>query len=331
MGGGSTNTIQSTEPYDAQMPYIQDIFQQAQALGNQDIPYYPGQTYAESNALHDQGFGNRLQVADRYGGMTGIAGQNVFDLAGLAGQVAANNQTPTVDPSNRLRQNLSGQVDLDPYNQAANAMINQMNRAVDSQVGQNDQVAALMGQSGSSRHGVAEGILRSNANSQLQDNLSSMYLGAYEGAQNRAAQGIDQATDLYSRGALADASRMNTAAQLYGQVPGFGQSQLGFAGIPLEAADFYRGEQQTAIEDAVTRYNYETQQDWNNLGRYAQFIWGAPGGANTQSTTTGGTNRAATMAGGAMAGSQIAPMLGMSGGWGALGGAVMSLLLSEMD
>ncbi|ODB82742.1 hypothetical protein A3193_18510 [Candidatus Thiodiazotropha endoloripes] len=331
MGSGGRNTIQSAEPYDEQMPYIEDIFAQSQALAQEDIPYYPGETFARSNALHDRGFSDRMNVSDQYGQMTNAAGQNVYNLATMAGLQAAHSQSPTVDPSNSLRQALSGEVNLVPYNQAAEAMINQTNRSVDSQVGQNDQAAALMGQSGSSRHGVAEGILRSNANAQLQDNLSNMYLGAYTNAQNRASQGVDQAVDLYSQGAIADASRMNTASSLFGQVPAFGQSQLGFAGVPLEAGDFYRNEQQTEIQDAVNRYNYQTQQPWNNLNRYAQLVWGAPGGTNSETMTTGTTSAIGSMAGGAMSGASAgAAMGGQTGGYlGAAIGAIAGLLLSE--
>ena len=330
MGGGRTNTIQSAQPYSEQMPYIRDIFANAQVFGHEDIPYYPDETYAESNALHDLGFGGRLNTAQQYGGMTNVAGQNIFNLAHMAANDATNSTAPTVDPSNRLRQNLSGEVDLAPYNRVAEAMTNQMNRAVDSQVGANDQTAAMMGQSGSSRHGVVEGILRRNANNQLQDAMSNMYLGAYTDAQNRASQGVDQAVDLYSQGALADSTRMNTASGLYGQVPAFGESQLGFGRVPLEAGDFYRAEQQTAIDDSVNRYNYETQQGWNNLERYARLIWGAPGGQNSQTTTTGGASAIGSMAGGAMAGAQAGAAMGSGGGpWGALIGAALGYLSSR--
>ncbi|MCG7904418.1 MAG: hypothetical protein JAY60_18575 [Candidatus Thiodiazotropha weberae] len=312
------------------MPYIRDIFRNAQVLSRDDIPYYPGETYAGSNALHDLGFSSRLGTANQYGGMTEAAGRNVFGLANRAANSAANSTTPTVDPSNRLRQNLSGAVDINPYNRAAEAMTNQMTRAVDAQVGSNDQTAAMMGQSGSSRHGVAEGILRSNANSQLQDAMSTMYLGAHEGAQDRAAQGVDQAVDLYSQGALADSTRMNTASGLYGQIPQFGESQLGFGRVPLEAGDFYRSEQENQIQDSINRYNYETQQPWNNLSRYAQLIWGAPGGQNTETTTTGGTSAIGSMAGGAMAGAQAGAAMGSGGGpYGALIGAALGYLSSR--
>ncbi|MEW8227679.1 MAG: hypothetical protein AB2748_18220 [Candidatus Thiodiazotropha endolucinida] len=335
-GGSPKTQTQISKPYDEQMPYIQDIFRQSQILSDRDVPFFPGQTYAPSNAFHNLGFGNQMGVANQYGGLTNQAGQNVFSMANQA----TNNitPTPTVDPTQRLRQNLTGQVDTGPYNQVAQAMTRQMTDAVNEQVGANDQMAAMMGQSGSSRHGVAEGILRSDANNQLQDAMANMYLNAYEGAQTRAGQGVNQAIDLYGRSALADSQRLNTAANLYGMVPKFGSSQLGFAGVPLAAGDFYRQEQQLGIDDAMDRYNYEVEQPWSNLERHANLVYGSPGGSNSTMRSSGGSNRFGGLLGGAMMGSQVGSALagtelgaamGITGPWGALAGAGLGLLMGE--
>lgn len=331
-GGGKPQTT-STRPYDEQMPYIQDIFRRGQTLSNQNTPYYPGETFARSNPLHDLGFGGQMGIAQRYGGMTGLAGQNVFNLAGMAG-MDASRRTPTVDPTQRLTQQLTGQIDLDPYNQVADAMRRQTMDAVNAQVGENDQLAAMMGQSGSSRHGVAEGILRKGAQDSLTDSLANMYLGAYEGGQNRATQGVNQAIDLYGKSALTDSQRLNTAANLYGMVPQFGSSQLGFAGVPLQAGDFYRNEQQRMIDDSMARYNYDVEQPWSNLERYADLVYGSPGGS--RSTATAPSNSAGQALGGAMTGIGLAgeltkgglPALGFGGAlpWG-IGGAILGGLL----
>lgn len=312
-GGGPQRT--TTEPYDEQMPYIQDIFRQSQILSDRNVPFYPGQTYAPSNYLHNMGFGNQMRVANRYGGLLNQAGQNVFSMANQA----TNNitPTPTVDPTQRLTQQLSGQIDLDPYNQVADAMRRQTMGAVNAQVGENDQLAAMMGQSGSSRHGVAEGILRKGAQDSLTDSLANMYLGAYEGGQNRAGQGVNQAIDLYGRSALADSQRLNTAANLYGMVPQFGQSQMQFAGAPLAAGDFYRQEQQLGIDDAMDRYNYEVEQPWSNLERHASLVYGSPGG--TTSTMSGGGNRMGSILGGGLTGLGLASQFAGAGAAGAGG------------
>ncbi|MBT3038814.1 MAG: hypothetical protein KME37_07700 [Candidatus Thiodiazotropha sp. (ex Codakia orbicularis)] len=313
-GGGGTQRT-TTEPYDEQMPYIQDIFRQSQMLSNEFTPYYPGMTYAPSNQLHDLGFGGQMGVANQYGGLLNQAGQNVF---GMANQATNNiTPTPTVDPTQRLTQNLTGQVDTSPYDAVAQAMRRQMTDYVNEQVGANDQMAAMMGRSGSGRHALVERGIRSDANQQLQDAMANMYLNAYEGAQTRAGQGVNQAIDLYGRSALADSQRLNTAANLYGMVPQFGQSQLQFAGVPLAAGDFYRQEQQLGIDDAMDRYNYEVEQPWSNLERYANLVYGSPGG--TTSTMRGGGNRMGSILGGGLTGLGLASQFAGAGGLGSLG------------
>ncbi|MET0063208.1 MAG: hypothetical protein ABW176_13030 [Candidatus Thiodiazotropha endolucinida] len=315
MSGGGGRQTTTTKPYDEQMPYLQDIFRQGQLLSDQYTPYYPGMTYAPSNPFHDMGFGNQMGVANQYGGLTNRAGQNVFGMANYAANQLT--PTPTVDPTQRLSQQLTGQVDLGPYNQVADAMRRQTMDAVNAQVGQNDQMAAMMGQSGSSRHGVAEGILRSDANQQLQDAMSRLYLNAYEGGQNRATQGVSQAIDLFGKSALTDSTRLNSAANLYGMIPQFGQSQLQFAGVPLQAGDFYRNEEQLGIDDARQRYEYGAEQPWSNLERYANLVYGSPGGTST--TMSGGGNRMGSILGGGLTGLGLASQFAGAGGLASLG------------
>lgn len=300
--GGSQSS--STKPWSEQRPFLRDIYGQAQELSGRNVPFFPGQTYAESNPLHDIGFGGQMDVAQRYGGLTGRAGRNVFGLADYT--TGGLGEIPTVDPSQRLTQQLSGEVDLGAYNPVADALRRQTMRSVDQQMVPEDQLAASMGQSGSSRHGVAEGILRRGAQDSLTDALASMYLGAHEGAQNRATQGVSQAADLFGRSSAADLSRLGTAADLYGMIPQFGQSRLAFAGVPLAAGDFYRQEEQMGIDDARQRYEYEAEQPWSNLERYANLIYGSPGGSQMTVQTPG--NMFGGAMGGAMMGSQLQNM-----------------------
>lgn len=44
-GGQTTQTIQKSDPWSGQQPYLTDIFKQAQDTSKNEMPFYPGQTY----------------------------------------------------------------------------------------------------------------------------------------------------------------------------------------------------------------------------------------------------------------------------------------------
>lgn len=78
---------------------------------------------------------------------------------------------------------------------------------------------------------------------------------------------------------------------------------------------------QRMIDANMNQWNFGQQAPWQNLGNYANAVYGLPSGYGTQSSTGPGPNRLAGALGGGMTGYQ------MGGPWGAAGGAILGGLL----
>jgi hypothetical protein len=85
-GGGSTQTtVAQTQPWSAQIPYLQDIFGRAQALYNSNTPqYYPGATMAAPAPESEQALAMQATRAAQGSPMNALAAQQV--QASLGGQ-----------------------------------------------------------------------------------------------------------------------------------------------------------------------------------------------------------------------------------------------------
>jgi hypothetical protein len=76
---------------------------------------------------------------------------------------------------------------------------------------------------------------------------------------------------------------------------------------------------QRLIQGDMDRWNFQQNAPAQNLGNYANTIYGLPGGYGTQTSTTPGGSRLGGAFGGAMAGSAMGP-------WGMLGGGILGAL-----
>jgi hypothetical protein len=166
--------------------------------------------------------------------------------------------------------------------------------------------ARLTGNVGGSRPEIARGIATRGTQESLGDALAQLYGGAY--GQGLEAQGRAMA--------LAPQTLQTSLlpSQIYGQVG----SQL-------------QGQEQLGIDEAMQRYAYEQNAPWAALERYSNLLQGGLGFSNTTGTTTGPRSQSNPMAGalgGGMMGYSAAPMLGLTGPFGALGGAVLGGLFS---
>ena len=106
-GGGSTTTVQATEPWEEQIPYLTAGFDAAKKLFNQGVPeYYPGETLAgfdpAQTAAHQatlgyamgpraaaQQAGAERQLLDTYG-----LSKNLGRMGGLAARRGLRLQGP---------------------------------------------------------------------------------------------------------------------------------------------------------------------------------------------------------------------------------------------
>ena len=315
MFGGTKNqttTNQSTStstPWAAQAPYLQNMFAQAQSIFNQNqamgTPYDQGinrfadPTQSQRNAVgYMQGAGNQI-----YG-----IGQQGFDMGGQLGQFATqqggvnqgniqqsrdywNNRDATgenIEAAGRYADN--------PYlNAQIEAAQGDVTKMAQGQVSGLNARASMSGNMNSSRAGVAEGVINSNANDTVGQISSGMRGNAW-------SQGLNQAGQDAQLRANMDQSTLGLMNNLYGMQGSMmgqaGQLQLGEANTQAnllgqgarmmqQAGDYEYGLNQITNDNAFFRDQYLRDVPWQNMGNYANIVGGNNwGGTTTQSGTS---------------------------------------------
>jgi len=258
-GGGST-TVQKADPWSGVKPYLESMYANVDQQLNNQLGYFPGQTYADFDPLQMIGMQGMLSQANNMmpsiegyqGGLQGYmnAPLNITNDPAVQNMMDANRQQVTQALTEDWLPSISGD-------------------------------AAMAGQYGGSRQGIAEGQALGRAADALANANAQTALGAYGNAAKLAATG---------------ASLMPGAMQL-----GFMPSQT-----LMDVGGMLQGMDQQAINDAIQRYYYPEQKMWDTLGQAASIYSGAqPFG--TSSTTGPGSSSAAGAIGGAMMGSQLLP------------------------
>lgn len=156
-------------------------------------------------------------------------------------------------------------------------------------------------------------------------------IGAQFGSAGRTGSGVNQQVlsrelangynNLYGQNYQAERGRQMQTMALAPQT-----SQLDYADLDRMASvgGTYDQQAQNKLDDQVNRFNFNENRPQQNLQNYIAAIQGNYGGATTTTQEGGGTNRAAGILGGGLAGSQIGAGIGDGyGGWGALGGALL--------
>lgn len=295
-GGGGGTTVQKSEPWDQQKPYLIDIFQQSQNMYNSGAlapDYYAGNTVAPQSgwtqqALQmqaDRALNGDASISTAKGAMDNITSGNA--LASNTGLNALNQMTTAVNPyMNSLYEDAAGQ---------AGAQIDS-------------------GFSGAGRYGSGA---HENAKADAMADLSAqMYSHAYD-QQMQAAQ---QAGQLYNTGIGQQVVAGNTAQQLANQA-------YTDAAALSEAGGVKDDYQQQLINADIDRYNYESQQPLTALSNYNQLIQGSYGGTTTSTGKQGSGSALGNVLGGASSGAGIGYMIGgpMGAGIGAIGGGLLGL------
>ena len=243
--GGSQTTVQRTEPWSGQVPYllgdpkkdISGLFPEANRLYSEPGPlYYPGQTVAPFSPEHEMGL--QAQAARAlYGSPLNTAGADELQRT-LAG----------------------GYLNGNPYLQSAiDAASRGVTRNYQNAVAPGiDSAFSLAGRYGSGAHLAAHDVAQQNLAGQLGDLAGNL------GYQNYAAE----------RGNMLNAVNMvpTYAAQDYNDI-----AQLNAVGQAREQMA------QSLINDQIARWNFAQQQPADKLRQYAALVQGNFG--NTTSTT----------------------------------------------
>ena len=155
-GSGSQTQTSKSEPWEAQSPYLKDIFQQAQNMTPQQ--FYTGQTYADPTDLQLQA--EQLGQQQALGGQSDIANALVPGFTSLM-----------ADPSARF---------ADPmFQKALQAGLRPIEQGMEKGLQQARRGATKAGQLGGSRQGILEAnVMRDYLNSSS-DVAAKMYGNVY--------------------------------------------------------------------------------------------------------------------------------------------------------
>lgn len=294
-GGGSTTTVQKADPWIGQQAFLSDVFAKSAQLykdGGLAPAYYSGNTVAAQSPWTQQSL--QLQ-ADR-----ALNGSPIIDVA--------TNGMQNIMSGNALAQN-QGLQTLNQLASADNPYTDELyNRANSQMLASMDSNFNRAGRYGSGAHAAAA----ADASGNLANQMYSALYDKRESAANKAGtlynQGIGQQV-------LGSSQAQNLGNQAYTD-----------AAALSEAGGVQDDYNQTLINAAIDRYNYEAQRPLTALSNYNQLIQGNYGGTSTTTgkVSQGQKNVLGNVAGGAMSGAGIGASFGP---WGALAGGVGGGLL----
>ena len=201
-----------------------------------------------------------------------------------------------LDPTNAMRQMLSG-IPNNPYlDQQAGAITNMLTRNVNENVMPGIRSSAIAGgQYGGSRQGIAEGLATSRLNQDLAPALTNLYGGAYENAQGRmfgTASGLNQqaenvATGNVDRDFQSQQFNANLGLQNNAQEMQRAQQSLNARGAGLGLLSQGMNMQDTLYDQYQSLQQQPSQYGWQNLNNYAgTMIPIAQLGGTSKSTQT---------------------------------------------
>jgi hypothetical protein len=330
-GGGSQTTVQKSEPWSGQQPYLKDIYSQAAGLYGNAAGYtpYPGQRVAGMTPMQNQGidaaYGNIVggntsaQNAEAMLTKTlqgGYGQSNPYLQAATGGKSMAGNTQSLMDKTIG-----GGFVGSNPYlddvfKTSAQAVTDQFNQQI--LPGLKTQ-GIQGGMYNSSRQGIAEGLAAGEAQKGLLNLAAQIYAPAYENERSRQMQAAQmqtaagesdlnrmlQGAGLYQTGYENERQRQMTAAGLSPTLSNWGANQL----INLGAYD--QNQLQNELNAQQNYWNEYQMAPLQRLGNYSQQVMagGSPGGTSTFSTSGGGGSSLTGLLGGAAMGAGIAGSL----------------------
>lgn len=311
-GGGSTNTIQKSDPWSGQQPSLNDIYAQANHLYYNNVPqYFPDPTYAGLQPTQ-LGFQNQAMGFGAQGGSDALQAAN----HGIAAFLAPGSTDATAGTFGQGQNVLSNELNpayLNPWNSPSfqtvvgNTLAKVIPAATSSFTNGNRTGSGLATRAAMMAGTDAVGNL---AQTQYQKN---------QDIQNTAQQ---QAANQF----LTQQGNQIKAA---GLAPMIDTSQLQDLNAGLQASSMTQTDMQNAINSQLQRWNYGQMLPWNTLQNYESAIMGTgnPGGTST-STQPYYSNDAANLLAGAGALGTAASGLAATGAFGNAGwlAGLMALL-----
>ncbi len=277
---GNTTTVQKSDPWEGQQPYLKTGFAEAQKLFDAGGPqYYPDQTYAGPTDAMNQALQKQINLAS--------GGNPLTQASTDAAMARFSPDYLTSNPGNAYYQSMGNGPELQAAIQSA---VSQATPGLLDTFTQGNRL-----NSPGAAYAVSQGIT----------NAAAPVLMAGKQA---AAQGI---SNNYNTAGQQQNQAMLLAPELQ-SMPYNDISQLYSAGQQQQ------GNQQATINDAMAKYNYEQTQPFNLLDWYNASVGGSFGGTSTLTSPYfqqqgGGLGGLGTL-GGALAGGLTLGPLGAIGG-----------------
>lgn len=292
--GSSTTTVQKSDPWAGQQPYLKQVFSDAQKLydsGQMAPGYYAGQTVAAQSPWTQQS----LQMqADR-----ALNGSPYMDMAGEAvqGVMGGMEGNTGLDTLASMAQEDSPYAD-ELYRRAQS----QSQAALDS-------AFSRAGRYGSGAHEAASA-----------DAANELAVQMYSSLYDKRADAAAQSAQLYQSGLGQQLGAANMAYQL-------GNQAYADAAALSEAGGIMDDYAQQLINADIERWNYAQQAPIMALSNYNQLIQGNYGGTTTSTGQQGGGGVGNRVLSGAAAGAAIGNIVpGIGTALGAGIGGLLGLL-----
>lgn len=284
MGGGSTNTVQKSDPWSGAQPYLLDLMSQAQGLYNKGSSYAPFSTVAPFSPTTQLG----LQLTqDRALNGSPVIGAADTQVQNLLNPSLQNNPIYGYDNAIASGQTLMSNPYIDSnFHDAAGQIANEVN----SQFGSAGRTGSTLNQDTLERN--------------LNNLASTMYGQNYQnetGLQQQAANAIQGAYGQGNQQSLLAATQAPTLAN---------QDYTDLQNL-LQAGGAQDQQSQAQLNDLTNRYNYSQQQPWNLLQQYAGIVngMGGLGGTQTSSQTQPNNNTMSLIGSGLSTAAMLLPFL----------------------
>lgn len=281
-------------------PYASPVGVQQVSGGSAENPYatmenpFGGVPNPFLDATYDQAFGKAMQSVES---QFARGGRNIGASQPVAGDIASQLASQIYAPAYENERNRQQSFAQQQLGIGANSFDAAQNRNL--QAGMANQGASL--QAGLAGQQIGAQGFENAQSRQLQAGLAGQQIGAqgYENAQNRALTDIASQRQM-QQGLLGYASPL--AAQDY-----LDMSQL------LNAGQMYDQQNQANLNDQIARWDYSQNAPGMALDSLIQRLSGMPGSTQTTQLPNQHKNVGAGALGGALAGSQLAPLLGIGG------------------
>ncbi|WAX14249.1 hypothetical protein ECO319P1_00090 [Escherichia phage ECO319P1] len=284
-----TESKTENNPWAPAQDQLKDILSEAQKEyektggldGNWIDKNYPDLTDDMKSALQNMASSGNLQnVANQINNITSSGASNVNNASNALGGMTSGGIT------GQQVNELAGQLyDSDTVKSQTAQLAQDVNQAYEGQVNQLNQQATASGNMGSSRAGVAQGVMSGKANEALAKGTADIQNTARTNAYNQALGTLqgNQQTNLNAANSLGQLG-MNQGQLAAGSQSIYQQmleNQFGAANIGQTQ------EQNKALNDYFNQYG-QSQAGWQNLQNYLNMV-GSIGGMGGTSNSTGKT------------------------------------------